>query len=78
MGLKTAVFLANLACYRTEKRYVEQEGRKVGEVEHNYQYVDGMFTLIGSVPSKEEYQLKRKVKTAVDNDGHLVLIGADL
>ena len=48
------------------------------EVEHNYRYVDDMFTLTGSIPSQEEYQLKRKVKRAVDNDGHLVFIGADM
>ena len=78
MGLKCAVFLANLACYATDKRYAEQEGRKAEEVEHNYRYVDDMFNLTGSVPSEEEYQLKRKVKRAVDNDGHLVFIGADL
>ena len=48
------------------------------EVEHNYRYVDDMFTLTGSIPSEEEYQLKRKVKRTVDNDGHLVFIGADL
>ena len=59
MGLKCAVFLGNLACYGTEKRYVEQEGRKA-EVEHIYRYVDDMFTLTGSIPSKEECQLKRK------------------
>ena len=40
--------------------------------------VDDMFTLTGSIPSEEEYQLKRKVKRAVDNDGHLVFLGADL
>ena len=37
-----------------------------------------MFTLTRSIPSEEEYQLKRKVKRAVDNDGRLVFIGADL
>ena len=78
MGLKCAVIQANSACYGTEKRYAEQEGRKAEEVEHNYRYVDDMFTLTGSVSSEEEYQLKRKVKRAVDNDGHLVFIGADL
>ena len=50
MGLKCAVFLANLACCGTEKRYAEQEGRKAEEVEDNYWYVNGMFTLTGSIP----------------------------
>ena len=45
MGLKCAAFLANLACYGTEKRYAEHEGRNAEEVEHNYQYVDNIITL---------------------------------
>ena len=33
---------------------------KAEEVEHNYRDVDDMFTLIGSIPSKQEYQPKER------------------
>ena len=77
IGLKCAVFLANLACYGTEKRSTEEEGRRPQQVEHNYRYVDDMFSLIGVVPGEKAYQPKRTVRRAVDG-GHLVFLGADL
>ena len=77
MGLKCAVFLANLACYGTEKRFAEEEGRRPEQVEHNYRFVDDMFSLTGVVPGEEAYKLKRTVRRAADG-GHLVFLGADL
>ena len=75
MGLKCAVYLAHLACYGTEKRFVGQ--RAVEEVQHNYRFVDDMFSLTGCVPPTVEYKMERKVEKAKEK-GHLVFLGADL
>ena len=77
MGLKCEVFLANPACYGMEERFAEEEGRRPEQVEHNYRFVDDMFSLIGVVPGEEAYKLKRRVRRAADG-GHLVFLGADL
>ena len=76
MGLECVVLLANLACYGTEKRSAEEEGRRPDQVEHNYRYVDDTFSLTGVVPLEEAYKLKRTVRRAMDG-GHLVFLGAD-
>ena len=46
-------------------------------MEHNYRFVDDMFSLTGVVPGEEAYKLKRTVRRAADG-GHLVFLGADL
>ena len=51
--------MADLGLYPVEWNFVE--GRRAEEVEHNYRYVDDIFSLLACIPSQEEYGMEYKV-----------------
>ena len=75
MGLACAVQMADLGLYPVERNFAE--GRRAEEVEHNYRYVDDIFSLLACIPSQEEYGMEYKVGSK-GMEGTIPFVGMEL